>query len=336
MILYEDERILALNKPSGMHSVPHSLEESGTAVHAALKHCPALQGIGARELEPGLLHRLDAGTSGVLLFAKTQAEFDRLRALWKSPSVTKTYRAIVSGDAPLGEYRLTLAHSAKSSKRMLVEPKHQNLIRGNLLPTLTRITAVSGHDVTLEIETGVMHQIRASLAHLGAPILGDEIYRGEAASRLMLHAWKLLLTCASGEPLTIEAPLPHEWQGDAEFLADFEACRTPKSVWTHSAHIRLAWLQRGPGALDKIRSGIQRYNLSLGNKTGYHETITCAYAAIVHARPAQSDWFSFARENLDLFDRENPTTLRYYSRERLMSDEARARFVPPDLQPLPG
>lgn len=227
--VYEDEDLLILHKAAGVPSVPHSAEETETAVGAALAHLPELAPLGRGGLEPGLLHRLDTGTSGLLAFAKTQSEWNRLRDAWKSGGVRKTYRAFVSArsEAPAlprvpVELKPFLAHDARSSRRMVslgedlaLAPRHLKT-RGAPLRTLTRIVrahaASSNHaDLEIEIETGVMHQIRCTLGWLGWPIVGDEVYRGTPGARLWLHAWRLSLQTREGVVLTVEARLPSDW-----------------------------------------------------------------------------------------------------------------------------
>lgn len=230
-VLHEDAELLAFQKPSGMPSLPHSSHETGTVVNHALAYLPTLADVFVDSLEPGLLHRLDNGTSGVLLFAKTEAAHAKWREAWKTPEVVKVYRAVVhAADLPEGasedptyvpppaptkwKLPLTIAHpighDAKSKKRMRVvdSEKEERRVRGTPQPALTRVTAVrelseGRYDLTIEIETGVMHQIRAHLSYLGFPILGDTRYGREVSeNRLWLHAWKCM---------TIESPLPPEW-----------------------------------------------------------------------------------------------------------------------------
>jgi 23S rRNA pseudouridine1911/1915/1917 synthase len=223
-IVYEDDDLLILNKPEGVASVPHSPEETDSAVSSALAHFPALSHAGDNPLEAGLLHRLDTGTSGLLVFAKTQDEFARLKAAWKSHEVEKYYRAWSVGaiEAPPGNHRLALGHDAKSAKKMRVIESEADLrlIRGKPLETLTRIESthhrfrkelVTFSDLEIRIETGAMHQIRCTLSHLKTPILGDSRYRGPEASRLWLHAWRLALPLKNGTRIELEAQLPERW-----------------------------------------------------------------------------------------------------------------------------
>jgi 23S rRNA pseudouridine1911/1915/1917 synthase len=230
-IAYEDDDLLALNKASGVASLPLDSNETETAVSSALAHFPKLSELGMG-LEPGLLHRLDTGTSGLLLFAKSSEEFERLRGLWRSSAVTKLYRTIAwRGDEliPALPYHLELqvGHSAKSSRRMLVvSAGEESRVRGKPLSaetTLLTSKEILGEpklvDLELAIHTGVMHQIRCSLAHLRLPILGDPIYcpveeartHPLSLSRLWLHHWNLRLPLRSGKELQIDAPLPAGW-----------------------------------------------------------------------------------------------------------------------------
>jgi len=228
-ILHDDDELIVFNKPSGLPSTAQTGQDSGTAVHEALARFPALPFAGT--LERGLLHRLDTATSGALAFAKTEAAYAHYRSIWKS-EVGKIYRAVVypsekADPAEVSELlarlpreiRLEIGHDAKSSRRMrildpgLALPMKEQLrrIRGRPQPSHTIIERAHGladarFDLEIRITTGVMHQIRVTLAHFGIPIVGDEVYRGEESSRLWLHAWRLVL----GER-TIEAPLPLDW-----------------------------------------------------------------------------------------------------------------------------
>jgi 23S rRNA pseudouridine1911/1915/1917 synthase len=229
-IAYEDENLLVLDKESGVPSVPHSSRETRTAVSSALAYSPALKDVGLGGLEPGLLHRLDNGTSGLLVFAKDQATFMRLRAAWREGQVKKTYRAKLSAPRvagerpPLGEIRMLMAHSEKSARKMVAFPggiRASSRYRGTPLETVTRIVKFHhpGHgnaegelDLEIEIVTGVMHQIRCVLATLGHPLLGDVIYGGQASTRLWLHAWRLEIPQPEGSVLKLEAALPAAWK----------------------------------------------------------------------------------------------------------------------------
>ena len=131
---------------------------------------------------------------------------------------------------------------------------------------------------------------------------------------------------------------------DDEFLRAFEDCSIPKASWTHEAHVRMAWLYLRRRPLDEVvpfvRRAIQRYNTSLGNTEGYHETITVAYLRLIDAlidRDAPGGTFaSFSTAHPTLLDRELSAVLEHYSRDLLFSKEAIRTFVEPDLAALPG
>jgi 23S rRNA pseudouridine1911/1915/1917 synthase len=229
-IVFENSELLVLNKPTGIPSVPQDSTETETAVGLALAHDPNLQNVeGHQSLELGLLHRLDTGTSGLLVFAKTQKEFERLKQLWKNGKVEKTYRAWVSLEAsPNSEviqfplplpYKLDtpLAHDGKSSKRMRTySSTSRSKIRGKPLAAVTHLLSIKHRlenlfDLEIQIETGVMHQIRCHLASEGLPILGDDLYSESPSTRLWLHASRLGLTTQDNQILDLEAPLPEGW-----------------------------------------------------------------------------------------------------------------------------
>jgi 23S rRNA pseudouridine1911/1915/1917 synthase len=226
-ILFEDESWLAVNKPHDLPSAPIRSDETDSAVHRALALRPELPILRGNPLEPGLVHRLDNGTGGVLLFAKTRAAFERLEASWNTGAVSKIYRAL-SAEKPPSDFAarlpkrvdLQIGHDAKSKKRMRVEalPADARKLRGDSMAARTSILRVSsgqhaGRAVTdfeVRIETGIHHQIRATLSHLGFPILGDSVYGGAPSDRVWLQAWKLVLP-ESGKSLEITAPLPSGW-----------------------------------------------------------------------------------------------------------------------------
>jgi hypothetical protein len=129
---------------------------------------------------------------------------------------------------------------------------------------------------------------------------------------------------------------------DAALLAAFESCTLPKSEWTHEAHVRTAWIylttRSYEEALAALRTGIPKYNRSLGNTTGYHDTVTVAFVRIIAARILASpddDFPEFRSRHADLFTKTPSPLNRYYSNERLSSPEAVVSFVEPDLSPLP-
>jgi len=236
-VLFENDELLVIDKPSGMPSVSLRSDETGTATHWVLARHPQIAAAGPAPLEGGLLHRLDTGTSGVLAFAKTRADWERLRQTWSTPAVSKVYLARVAASAkasatplplhPGQEISTPLSRLKKSSRRVVAlahgHPYRDSQLKGPALPTLTRILAVrpinsaaSARDssspvfeVEVQILTGVMHQIRCHLASLGWPLLGDSVYGGAPAPRLALHAWKLKLPLRDGSQIEVCSPHPH-------------------------------------------------------------------------------------------------------------------------------
>ncbi|MBS1962017.1 MAG: RluA family pseudouridine synthase [Bdellovibrionales bacterium] len=232
-IVFENDDFLAIDKPAGLPSAPLRSDDPDSAVQRVLAIRPAMPILRGNPLEPGLVHRLDTGTSGVLLFAKTEGAFAHIDRAWNSGAVRKIYRALTrdgKGGLPMGRITLKLGHDLKSKKRMraVVSDADRKKIRGEPLPTVSEVLTVKRvvrapddalagglSDVEIRIETGVHHQVRATLAHFSTPILGDSTYGGAPEERVWLHAWKLVLpTGDSGKSLEIVAPLPPGWFGN--------------------------------------------------------------------------------------------------------------------------
>lgn len=208
-ILYEDEDLAVVLKPSGMVVHPAAGNEDGTLVNALLHHLSHLSGIGG-ELRPGIVHRLDKDTSGLLLVAKTDAAQLSLSAQLQARQMEKHYRALVEGvmKEDAGRIDAPIARSHRDRKKMDVDPAGREAV--------TEWTALKrGRGCTLldvHILTGRTHQIRVHMRHIGHPVCGDPIYglpHGARVSRLMLHAYSLAFTHpTTGERLTFTAPLP--------------------------------------------------------------------------------------------------------------------------------
>ncbi len=222
-IVYEDEDIAVVNKPEGMVVHPAAGNESGTLVNALLHHCGAtLSGIGG-VIRPGIVHRIDKDTSGLLVVAKNDAAHLHLSDQLKTHTVSRVYEAIVLGnmkndsgtvDAPIGRH-------PTDRKKMAV-------LRGtgvHAREAVTHYTVVERFGqfthVRCELETGRTHQIRVHMASLGHPLLGDGVYGGagtrfEATHKSLihgqcLHAGRLrLIHPRTGEHMCFEAPMPEE------------------------------------------------------------------------------------------------------------------------------
>ncbi|MCU0857683.1 MAG: RluA family pseudouridine synthase [Pontiellaceae bacterium] len=215
-ILYEDRHIIVINKPAGLVVHPAVGNETGTLVNALLHHCKDLTGIGG-EKRPGIVHRLDKDTSGVMVAAKNEAAMMELSRQFKEHGTEKEYLTIVRG-VPCG-------------KRGVVEttigrhPIHRKKMAANVRngrPAVSHYEVVEAFGeaalVRVKIETGRTHQIRVHMAHIKNPVIGDTVYGCRRASsahagRQMLHAAKLSLNHPkSGKRLTFEAPLPDDME----------------------------------------------------------------------------------------------------------------------------
>lgn len=218
-ILYEDADIIAVNKAAGMVVHPAPGHEAGTLVNAILGYCDDLEGVGG-ERRPGIVHRLDKETSGLILVAKNDLALRYLQRQFKRRTVSKTYLALVEGhiqppqaliDAPIGRdphhrKRMAVIRPGSSSRSRAAQTEYR------LMETFARHSLVACYP-----RTGRTHQIRVHLAFAGYPIVGDDIYGRRkqelALERHFLHAWRLTFRRPSDDQTwTIEAPLPQDLQ----------------------------------------------------------------------------------------------------------------------------
>ncbi|MCC6353401.1 MAG: RluA family pseudouridine synthase [Verrucomicrobiae bacterium] len=225
-VIFEDEELLAINKPPGLVAHPAPGHPSGTLVNAVLHHCRGrLSGIGGVE-RPGIVHRLDKDTSGIILVAKTDAAHQSLARQLARREMRKTYLALVAG-APAaegGRIEQPIARHPVDRQRMAVVAGGRNAI------TLYRVVERFGAAALLECDilTGRTHQIRVHLQWLRCPILGDPVYggAGRAAPRQMLHAWRLGFEHpASGRAIALTAPLTQDFQTLLNQLRDERVLR---------------------------------------------------------------------------------------------------------------
>ena len=220
-IIYEDDSILAVDKPAGMATHGFSGRDGATLANFLAAHRPEILHVGTSRWEPGLVHRLDIETSGVVLIAKTQAAFDALREQFRRREVKKVYLALVWG-VPLerGTIELALAHDRGDSRRMVAERQPERSTDRRIWRAVThyRLVASARRMSLLEVvmETGVTHQIRVHLSSSGYPIVGDTLYGADypesfGLARHFLHARSLTLRHpARRQPLTINAELAVE------------------------------------------------------------------------------------------------------------------------------
>jgi 23S rRNA pseudouridine1911/1915/1917 synthase len=188
-IVYEDASLLALDKPAGMPAHALDPRQRGTAAAFVLARHPETADVG-EPLAPGLVHRLDTGTSGLLLAARTPAAYRSLRAALRARAVEKEYLAVVEGTPPeSATVTLALAHDPQDRRRMIPAPPGARAWEAETTITLAA-AGPARFLVRAIIRTGVTHQVRVHLAHLGHPVVGDTLYGGSPlpAPRHALHA----------------------------------------------------------------------------------------------------------------------------------------------------
>ncbi|NIA01591.1 MAG: RluA family pseudouridine synthase [Bacteroidia bacterium] len=224
-ILHEDADLVVLNKPSELAVHPGAGRPTGTLAHRLLLHYPETAEVGGRG-RPGIVHRLDKDTTGVLVVARTDRAYQALTSAFAERRVRKLYLAMVFGrpKETRGEIELPIGRHPSRRKEMTVRPGGR--------PARTDYELLSSENgislLEVDLATGRTHQIRVHLKALGHPLIGDPIY-GEARwkglarevrrplqdfSRPALHAWRLQLAHpVSGQPLRFEAPIPTDLKG---------------------------------------------------------------------------------------------------------------------------
>jgi 23S rRNA pseudouridine1911/1915/1917 synthase len=213
-IVFENEDLIVVNKPAGMVVHPAAGHISGTLIHAALAHAPQMEGIGGQG-RPGVVHRLDKDTSGLILLAKNDKTHRWLVNQFKDRKVEKIYLALVDGrpPSPIGRVDAPIGRSPAHRQKMAVVPPsrgRQAITEYHTLETLPEHTLLEVHPIT-----GRTHQIRVHMAFLGCPVAGDTIYGRRQSSlpvkRFFLHAARLTIRLPGEQvPRRFEAPLPLE------------------------------------------------------------------------------------------------------------------------------
>lgn len=217
-VVFENEDVLVVNKPAGMVVHPAAGHNRSTLIHAALAHAPEIEGVGG-ELRPGLVHRLDKDTSGLIVLAKNDAAQHALQEQFQKRQTEKTYIALVDGrpSTPEGRIEAPIGRDPRERKRMAV-------LRGRAAKSRPAVseyrTLEAFEDHTLlevDIHTGRTHQIRVHLAFIGCPVVADTVYGRHKPSlplkRQFLHAARLGLRLpGETEPRIFTAPLPADLQ----------------------------------------------------------------------------------------------------------------------------
>jgi 23S rRNA pseudouridine1911/1915/1917 synthase len=220
VILYEDRNVVVVDKPAGLVVHPAAGNPSGTLVNALLHHCALLGAeFPEREFRPGVVHRLDKGTSGVIITAKNLASREFLARQFRLRRVGKLYVAIVQGQPPAeaGRIESRLARDRRNRKRFR---SLEAGTYGKPAVTLYRVLRrKAGHCLLgLRPHTGRTHQLRVHLASLGCPIVGDSLYGSKVRGEMMLHACRLRLRLPDCmQPAIFRSPLPARfadyWRG---------------------------------------------------------------------------------------------------------------------------
>jgi 23S rRNA pseudouridine1911/1915/1917 synthase len=221
-ILFENDDLLVVDKPAGMVVHPAAGHATGTLVHAVLGYDPELEGIGGEE-RPGVVHRLDKETSGLILLAKNESAHRWLQDQFRLRKVEKVYLALVDGapPTPSGRVEAPIGRDRSHRKKMAILPSGKGR---EAVSEYVTLEAFKAHTL-LEFHpfTGRTHQIRLHCMFLGCPIVGDKIYGHRKQSidikRHFLHAAKLkIILPGENQPQTFEAPLPGELQAILESL----------------------------------------------------------------------------------------------------------------------
>jgi 23S rRNA pseudouridine1911/1915/1917 synthase len=223
-ILYEDNHILVLNKQKGLVVHPAAGHKSGTLVNALLHHCTDLSGIGG-EARPGIVHRLDKDTSGVLVVAKNDRAHLLLSQQFKEHSITREYVAIAHGSVSKAEGVIegAIARHPRDRKKMAVVPPARGRHAVTHFFVLERLGSYTF--LRLRLETGRTHQIRVHLAAVGHPVLGDPVYGPKKPhikyAGQALHACLLgFIHPANGEFMEFRSEPPQDFQNLLTFLRE--------------------------------------------------------------------------------------------------------------------
>ena len=213
-IVYEDSYIAVINKQAGLVVHPAHGHCSGTLVNAILYHIKDLSGING-EIRPGIVHRLDKDTSGLIVIAKNDKVHAALTEMFQEKKIRKTYLAILKGKLNKSEGKVVtqIGRDKNDRKKMTVI---DDITKGKTAITNYRVISQNSLFtlVKVNIETGRTHQIRVHMRHLGYPILGDSVYgRKDNEKRQMLHAYRLkFLHPVTGNPMEFAGEIPEDFQ----------------------------------------------------------------------------------------------------------------------------
>lgn len=220
-IIFEDDDLLVIDKPAGLSVHPSASEPKGTLVNWLMAHCPAIKSVGDQlaegNIRPGIVHRLDKDTSGVMVVAKNQKTFNWLKKQFQTHQVIKKYLALINGSPAqnTGTIKLNIIRSKSDPTKNTVT---KSTTAGRPAETRWQVLHRYPDHALLEVtpKTGRMHQIRVHMKALGWPVAGDKKYGLDKrkdpknVGRMFLHAEYLSFTMPSGEKFSFHAPLPAE------------------------------------------------------------------------------------------------------------------------------
>jgi len=234
-IIFEDDYLIAINKPPGLVVHPAAGHRKSTLVHGLLHHCDQLADLGG-PLRPGIVHRLDKDTSGILAVAKNNLAYRHLISQFKEHRTYKEYSALIHGRLrkPSGEFTDPIQRHPRNRKKMGILATGREAFTSWWLESPFKDVSL----VKVVIKTGRTHQIRVHFAHAHHPVVGDATYGGKRRARTvenpvvrarlikvkrqMLHARRLVLEHpANGEKLDLSAPLPEDMRELLQFLQKY-------------------------------------------------------------------------------------------------------------------
>jgi 23S rRNA pseudouridine1911/1915/1917 synthase len=221
-VLFEDAAVVVVNKPGGVPCHPLRPGERGTLMNAVVARFPEIATVGYKPIEGGLIHRLDNGTSGALLIARSIEAFSILRPAIRSGVIKRKYLALVAGHLKMPlTLNAPIAHHPKNPRRMIAASDESDTWRLAARPALSRIEPITRIEtftlVSVVPSTGVRHQIRVHLASAGFPIVGDELYGGPStqlqSGRFWLHLSEMEFESPVSGATKVSAPIPKDLAG---------------------------------------------------------------------------------------------------------------------------
>jgi 23S rRNA pseudouridine1911/1915/1917 synthase len=239
-VLFENDDVLVVDKPSGLVVHEDGRTDEYSVVDWVRMHHPYMEGVGEPQRlpngtiidRPGVVHRLDRDTSGVLVLAKNQAAFTHLKRQFQLRGVTKNYTAFVYGTFRAREYSGIITTPIGRSRGDFRQWAAGAAAKGNMREAVTHYRVIAENDIAacieLEPKTGRTHQIRVHLKSIGHPIVNDVRYAPKrpavlGLSRLALHASAITLALPEGKVITVESPLPEDFTAALRLLSPVAA-----------------------------------------------------------------------------------------------------------------